>query len=108
MDESKINIGLLIRLLDCLDDNIGIYPAAIEGMGKEKDYKERDGFKNGWNTCVTEYGRAYRAAIDKATDGWSENENLMSAAGEYTFNYDGQNWSIFLNDTWYYACSDGE
>lgn len=40
------------------DHDMGIYPKAVKGYGDERDYEQRDGFKNGWNAAVMEYGRA--------------------------------------------------
>lgn len=35
--------------------DMGIYPAAVSGYNDERDYKERDGYKNGWNAAVKEF-----------------------------------------------------
>lgn len=45
------------RLLD-VDSDMGIYPAAVSGYDDERDYEQRDGFKNGWNAAVMIYGAA--------------------------------------------------
>lgn len=44
-----------VEALKAADLDMGIYPAAVRGWG-EQDYEQRDGFKNGWNACITEYG----------------------------------------------------
>ncbi|MDX2059966.1 MAG: hypothetical protein SFV24_19305 [Gemmatimonadales bacterium] len=62
-----------LRAILDTDDDMGIYPAAVIGAGAELDYKQRDGFKNGWNAAVMEYGRtitkyAYEAGVISTTD----------------------------------------
>jgi len=91
------------------NSDMGIYPAAVEGYNKEQNYKERDGFKNGWNAAVCEYGIKFKEIIWEEEGKLTSNEALFSSAGEYCFdrNDDGT-WNIFLNDTWYWGCSDGE
>lgn len=93
--------------LEFISDNMGIYPAAMKGCGEEHDYEQRDGYKNGWNACVMEYGSKISAAVYSAQEKWSEEEHLF-AADTSAFHKMGDQWGVFLNDTWYYACADWE
>ena len=34
--------------------DIGVYPLAVKGYNDERDYEQRDGYKNGWNAAVQE------------------------------------------------------
>lgn len=47
-----------IRQMLDVDSEMGIYPAAVSGYNDERDYAQRDGFKNGWNAAVMNYGEA--------------------------------------------------
>ena len=40
---------------DCTEADMDIYPAEIKGYNDERDYEQRDGFKNGWNAAVIEF-----------------------------------------------------
>jgi hypothetical protein len=107
--DKKIDTDKLLLELKSISDNIGIYPAAVESQDKEKSYKERDGFKNGWNACVDECIAKVDAAVENASTELSSAEKLFLADNEYTFWYSQESgWYVALNDTWYYACSDGE
>lgn len=110
--DKVIDVDKLLLELKSIDENMGIYPAAVESYNQEKSYKERDGFKNGWNACVFSYGSKLNNAIESASEGLSSSEKLFfyDYSGEYdTFMYDQEGgWSVFLNDTWEYACADGE
>ena len=97
----------LIAEIRAIDTNMGVYPAAIQGQGAEC-YKQRDGFKNGWNACVMEYGVKVSEAIERADTPWLEAERIFAAAGEYAFLFLANKWGVFLNDTWYYASADWE
>ena len=108
---SKTELKTILKIINSVGDNVGIYPAAVEALNKEDSYKERDGFKNGWNACVREYISKVQSKIHE----FESNENLFSNAeeifsliGDSIFEYDNDTWYIFLNDTWYYACADGE
>ncbi len=99
----------LVQELLAVSSDMGIYPAAVKGLGDERDYEQRDGYKNGWNACVMEYGQKISDVLRKAGEPWSEPERLFAASGEYyIFVREDDGWSVFLNDTWYYACADGE
>jgi len=99
----------LIQELEAVSSDMGIYPQAMKGFGDERDYEQRDGYKNGWNACVMEYGQKISEVLRKAGEPWSEPERLFAASGEYyIFVREDDGWSVFLNDTWYYACADLE
>lgn len=105
----NIDIDKLILELKAIDSNMGLYPAALKGHSEEKDYEQRDGFKNGWNACVCEYGRKLNHAIEVSTESANNTDKLFLADGENTFYYGSESgWNVFLNDTWYYACGDLE
>jgi hypothetical protein len=101
--------------LNSIPEHIGVYPAAVKAQNEEQSYEQRDGFKNGWNACIMEYGAKIDYVLDEAGEPWLDDEKLLAAAGKYTFMFDAQckndensGWYVFLNDTWYYACGDGE
>jgi hypothetical protein len=104
------DIDKLLVNLRSIPDNMGVYPAAVKGRSAETSYEQRDGFKNGWNACIMEYGAKLDYAIDNACTELSSAERLFLADGDYyNFYYDQEDgWSIFLNDTWYFASADGE
>lgn len=106
MNEKSID-QKLFELLAATD--MGMYPAAVQGCNDERDYKQRDGFKNGWNACVMELGSKIRGALHDERRPWTEIDKLFAAAGEYIFDQgEDKQWFVFLNDTWYWACSDCE
>lgn len=86
--------------------DMGIYPAAVKCYNDERDYEQRDGFKNGWNACVIEYGRAIDAAVERAKEGVSEDLQMLLAADVGSL-HNGV-LELNMNDTWMWACSDGE
>jgi hypothetical protein len=97
----------LLKKLEGLDSNIKIYPAAVRGMGEESDYKQRDGFKNGWNAAILNYGEKFAEIVHDAQDEISDDLNLLMSADLGWLQEDGS-LEINLNDTWYWACSDCE
>lgn len=92
--------------LQNLDIDFGIYPKAVKGYGDERDYEQRDGFKNGWNACIMEYGKKFCEIAYSGGSPWCEYEKIF-ASGPCFEQMDGI-WGVMLNDTWYYACSDFE
>lgn len=103
MSESRI-----IDELKAIQGCMGIYPRAVSGYNDERDYEQRDGYKNGWNAAVMEYGKEIDSAIDRARSEIDDDLLLFSADDEtFRKNPDGS-YSVFLNDTWYYACGDSE
>ncbi len=98
----------LLHELEAVSGDMGIYPRAVHGLGAERDYEQRDGYKNGWNACVIEYGAAIRAVVHQAGQPWTEPERLFAAVGKYLFWHEKEGWEVFLNDTWHYACADCE
>ena len=48
-----------------VDNDMGIYPAAVQGYNDERDYTQRDGYMNGWNACAMEFTqKVYAIAYD--------------------------------------------
>ena len=73
-----------------LDNDFGIYPQAVKGYGDERDYEQRDGFKNGWNAAVMEYGRKISAIVDEAGEPWAAAEQVFAHdAGRHFIQIDG-------------------
>lgn len=96
---------ILFEINSMLD--MGIYPKAVQSQDKEQSYQERDGFKNGWNACVMECIPKIKEKLGLYESPWTEPEKLFIAADDGCFYYN-DGWHIFLNDTWYWACSDCE
>lgn len=61
------------RLRGGVDADIGVYPQAVSGYNDERDYEQRDGFKNGWNAAVLQIEGAYEVLLGDAA---TEIENL--------------------------------
>lgn len=104
---SDAKFHALVLALQSVGEDIGIYPAAVRGLGEEKDYEQRDGFKNGWNAALIEHGQAFNAIVEKAAADLPTDLVLLLAADVGFLQPDG---SFFLNfnDTWGWACADGE
>lgn len=103
---SKRKFQYLVEEIYGVDGDMGIYPSAVKGCDKEHDYEQRNGFKNGWNAAVMEYGGALRDAVKRATKGTSDDKSLLLAAdvgwlrtGVFYLN---------MNDTWGWACAWAE
>lgn len=93
--------ALILALRD-IDLDMGVYPAAIQGMGKEKDYKERDGYKNGWNAAVKEITDKQCEMIEQFAKEIDTNIVMLVASGEGYLASDGI-FQINFNDTWGWA-----
>lgn len=96
-----------LKELEEIENHWGMYPAAVSGYNDERDYEQRDGYKNGWNACVMEYGTAIAEATFKAQEKWSD-EELVFASDDGCFTKIKDDWYVVVSDTWYYACSDCE
>jgi len=105
MSDSKFEA--LVLALRNVDSDMGMYPAAVSGCNDERDYKQRDGYKNGWNAAVIEYTTACEKVIEQAHIGISDDLVMLLAADVGYLKADG---TFFLNfsDTWAWACADGE
>ncbi len=105
MEDKCLKCIKLEAVIEAVDSNMGIYPQAMSGYNDERDYKERDGFKNGWNACVIEYGKQFRKAIVEAQIVTETDAVFLTSS---LFHYQEGEWCVFLNDTWYYASADAE
>lgn len=93
--------ALVLALRDVGSD-IGLYPAALKGMNDERDYAQRDGYKNGFNAGVMEYGGAVEKVIEQATAGLSEDLVMLLASDILSMGQDGK-LLVNFNDTWGWA-----
>jgi hypothetical protein len=107
MNESDTIKAQLLKSINDVADDLGIYPQAVKGLGEEKDYTQRDGFKNGWNACVMQFKTAVKKSLDLYSQPWAKSEQFFASLDGY-FDYSGGKWWVELGDTWYYACADGE
>lgn len=105
--EAEIIKAQLLRNISEVSDHFGIYPQAVKGHGDERDYEQRDGFKNGWNAAVREYVRRVEDVLDVYSCPWDSPEYLFSAA-DGIIDRHGSEWYVNLSDTWYWACADAE
>lgn len=96
--ESKFKA--LVCEMQNVGSDMGIYPQAVSGYNDERDYKQRDGFKNGWNAAVMEYGNALSDAASRAAEGMNADLALLLAAGE---SLEGGKLTLNMNDTWGWA-----
>ncbi len=97
---------VLVKALQDVDSDIGIYPRAIQGQGEEC-YEQRDGYKNGWNACLMEYGQAFDKVIEDASKGLSDDMEMLLCADVGWLNHDGL-FVLNMNDTWAWALADAE
>jgi hypothetical protein len=97
----------LVKALESVGDDIGIYPQAVRGYNDERDYEQRDGYKNGWNAAIIEYGQAFRKAVVAASD-MDDDVLMLLASDMVSLRRDGTTLWINFNDTWAWACADGE
>lgn len=96
----------IIQELQDVPSNLGVYPKAVHGMNKEESYEERDGFKNGWNACVSDYGKRitsilYSPDVDEGKD------LLLLLYADAGWMIDGILY-LNMNDTFAWACADAE
>ena len=94
----------LVHALESVGEEIGVYPAAVRGCNDERDYEQRDGFKNGWNAALMEYGSSFRAAVERARVGISSDVVMLVAADVASILPDGR-LEINFSDTWAWASS---
>jgi len=101
VSEWKAKYDALIEAVRSIDNHMGIYPQAVQGFNNEKDYKERDGFKNGWNAAIMEYGKAITDLGFRCEKSMSDDLQMLVSAdvGEL------QEGVLYLNmnDTWGWA-----
>jgi hypothetical protein len=105
-DDWKNKFEALVREMTEVPYDMGIYPQAMSGMGAEKDYKERDGYKNGWNAAVMEYGKKLGEAAYRAAEGIDDNLSMLLAS-DIGWLRDGVLY-LNMNDVWGWACADAE
>lgn len=107
MDNWKNKFDNLVRKMEGVSSNMGIYPQAIKGMGEEKDYEQRDGYKNGWNAAVLNYGQSLSKAVFEAMDEQTNQDTeMLLASGLLEVYQDG--YYINVGDTFAWACADAE
>lgn len=106
MSEGNKFEALVIALRD-VDSDIGMYPGAVKGFNDERDYEQRDGFKNGWNAAVIAHGAAFDKVVEQAERGISDDVLMLLAADAGHLRADGA-FFLNFNDTWAWACADGE
>jgi hypothetical protein len=88
--------------------SLGLYPAAVSWYNDERDYTQRDGFKDGWNAAIMEHARQFSAAVDRADFALDHDEQLFRSDDATLWKSSDGTWEVFLNDTWYYACGDAQ
>ena len=98
------NLGKILKKIESVLDTTGIYPASV--VGGDKPYKKRDDYKNGWNACAMEMTDQISKALAEA---WKESEqDLTMLLLADVINDDHGHYVLDMNDTFYYACADGE
>src|ERR1051325_22908 len=105
LDAADSRFNMLVYDMQNVSSDMGIYPAAVKGYHDERDYTQRDGYKNGWNAAVLEYGRALAEAAARAA---TANEDLLFLlAGDVGWLLKGRLY-LNMNDTWGWAIADSE
>lgn len=97
----------LVHALRNVDADLGMYPQAVRGYGDERDYEQRDGYKNGWNAAIMAHGAAFDAIVERASEGFDDNVAMLTAADVGYQKEDGSFLLVF-NDTWSWASADAE
>lgn len=97
----------LVKELEDIGTDFGIYPAAIKGYGDERDYEQRDGFKNGWNAAIMEYGQQFGKIVARASEYVQDDDLQMLIHANVGWVNDGK-LSLNMNDTWAWACASME
>jgi hypothetical protein len=100
-DDWQQKFEALIHEIDGVSEDMGVYPAAIKGYNDERDYEQRDGFKNGWNAAVMEYGQKFGEAVSRASKGMDEDTILLLNSGHVIKT--GDELLLVQNDTWGWA-----
>lgn len=59
----------LLKIIE-VDDDMGIYPAAVKGFNDERGYEQRNGYMNGWNAAVTEFTGKVATIVDDVFEGY--------------------------------------
>lgn len=98
---------MLVHEMQNVSGEMGIYPRAVKGYGDERDYTERDGFKNGWNAAVIEYGTALAEAAARAARDTNEHLLVLLDADVGWLKSDGA-FHLNMNDVWGWAIADSE
>lgn len=106
LDVAETRFRMLVHEMRNVSSEMGIYPQAIKGHGDERDYTERDGYKNGWNAAVMEYGTALAEAAARAASSADEDLLLLLDA-DVGWITDGK-FRLNMNDTWGWAIADSE
>jgi hypothetical protein len=103
----ELKFRTLVKELEDIDSSFGIYPAAVQGYNDERDYEHRDGFKNGWNAAITQYGQKFREIVYRAEECVQDDDLQMLLHANVGWVSDGK-LSINMNDTWSWASSWAE
>jgi len=107
LEAAEMKFRMLVHEMRNVSGEMGIYPKAVKGYGDERDYSERDGYKNGWNAAVIEYGTALAEAAARAASGANEDLLFLLDADVGWLGKDGS-FHLNMNDTWGWAVADSE
>jgi len=106
MKKNLNQMRLMIQALRDIPGNMGIYPQACISHDKEESYEQRDGWKNGWNACVTEYGKRFSEVLQQDFGKYTDDILFLSLSGAGWIK-DGK-FLLNMNDTFCWACADAE
>jgi len=76
--ENNLTKEELVRCIDYILWNVGIYPQSISGGDTSICYEKRDDYRNGWNDGVMSVTKQFDKLIDK-----DEQAKLLQAAIEW-------------------------
>ena len=98
------NLGKILKKIESVLENIGIYPASV--VGGDEPYKKRNEYKNGWNAGVMEMSSKISKALSET---WKEDDTDLTLLllADVVSDDDGC-YLLGMNDTFYYATSDNE
>jgi hypothetical protein len=102
----KQKYDTLVEEIRNVDTDMGIYPQAVKGYNDERDYTQRDGFKNGWNAAIINYGCAINKIGYSAEKSMSDDLAMLISAnvGEWTNGV----FELDMSDTWAWATAWSE
>lgn len=105
-DEWQKKYDALVEEVRNIGNDMGIYPQAVKGYNDERDYEQRDGYKNGWNAAILEYGQAITEAAYRAQKSMSDELTMLLAAdvGKLA----GGKLVLNMSDTWGWATAWAE
>ncbi len=65
LEKRILDLESAMKEILLVDENMGLYPKAWIECNSENGYKQRDGYKNGWNSACMEFMMPVISIIEK-------------------------------------------